>query len=145
MKKITLILLLIPIFLQAQIYSKKDILELVIPASCLFVAGGFDGSAEFLKHHYTGNSQFWNPSQSWHNKWRNGDPAQGEKFFLSSTALVGLTDGYHMMRTGKNIFMITGITIKIGERKKWYKYVIDGAILYTSYNIGFNLIYESLK
>lgn len=145
MKKITLIILLIPVFLQAQIYSKKDIQELVIPASCLFVAGGFDGGAEYLKFHYTQNSTYWNPSISWRNKWKNGDPQQGERFFMSSTAFVGLTDGYHMLRTARNGFMVIGITIRLGEKRKWYKYAIDSAILYTSYNLGFNLLYETLK
>lgn len=40
---------------------------------------------------------YWNPNTSWRNKWKNGDPRQGERFPLSSTALVATTDGWHML------------------------------------------------
>lgn len=143
--KLLFIVFLLPLSLNAQIYTKKDFKQILPSATCLFISGGFEGSAEYLKFHYDGSSQFWNPSLSWRNKWKNGDPAQGEKFFLSSTLLVGLTDGYHLLRTGRNVFIVTGIAIKIDEKKKWYKYLIDGLIVYTSYNMGFNLMYESLK
>lgn len=46
----------------------------------------------------TMNPLFWNPNKSWVNKWKNGDKAQGEKFFLSSTALVFLTDSWHLFK-----------------------------------------------
>jgi hypothetical protein len=39
--------------------------------------------------------QWWDKSVSWQNKWRNGDPNQGERFFGSSTAFVGVTDADH--------------------------------------------------
>jgi hypothetical protein len=45
------------------------------------------------------DQQFWNPELSWTNKWKNGDPAQGEKFFGSSTFLVSLTDGWHLFKS----------------------------------------------
>lgn len=35
------------------------------------------------------------PQLSWRNKWKDGDPAHGEAFPLSSTALVGVTDAWH--------------------------------------------------
>ena len=38
------------------------------------------------------NKQYWNPAISHRNKWKNRDSRQGEKFFMSSTLLVGLTD-----------------------------------------------------
>jgi len=41
-------------------------------------------------------SKSWmNKNQSWKNKWKNGDKEQGERFFLSSTVLVGFTDLWH--------------------------------------------------
>ena len=41
-------------------------------------------------------SKAWlNKNSSWVNKWKNGDKEQGERFFLSSTVLVGFTDLWH--------------------------------------------------
>ena len=37
----------------------------------------------------------WWTINSWKNKWKNGDPTKGERFFLSSTMLVALTDPWH--------------------------------------------------
>lgn len=45
-----------------------------------------------LKH------EFWNADVSWTNKWKKGNKNLGEKFFLSSTILVFLTDGWHLMQ-----------------------------------------------
>ncbi|RNI30936.1 hypothetical protein EFA69_06495 [Rufibacter immobilis] len=42
------------------------------------------------------NPLFWNPAVSWKNKYKDGDSGKGERFFLSTTALVFLTDGWHL-------------------------------------------------
>jgi hypothetical protein len=42
--------------------------------------------------------RFWNSEYSWQNKWMNGNPIFGEKFAFSSTILVFLTDGWHLMQ-----------------------------------------------
>lgn len=43
-----------------------------------------------------GNPLFWHKSESWRNKWKNGDPRKGEKFFGSSRWFVSLTDAWHV-------------------------------------------------
>lgn len=42
--------------------------------------------------------QWWNPQISHKNKWKNGERSRGEAFFLSSTALVPLTDAWHFFK-----------------------------------------------
>lgn len=42
------------------------------------------------------NPNFWNPSISWKNKYKNLDVSQGEKFLGSTTIFVFLTDGWHL-------------------------------------------------
>ena len=37
----------------------------------------------------------WAGPQAWRLKYRNGDPAQGPRFWLATTLLVGLTDLWH--------------------------------------------------
>jgi len=43
--------------------------------------------------------QYLDPSVSWENKYKNGDPTQGPRFFGSETFLVFLTDGWHLAKT----------------------------------------------
>ena len=38
----------------------------------------------------------WAGPESWRNKYRNGDPAKGPAFWLSTTALVFLSDLWHL-------------------------------------------------
>ena len=144
MKFLTLILLL-PVILQGQILTKKDI----APLCLTFTAGMFEGTAEALKFHYSNvdqklslNDNFWNPEISWRNKYKNGDPGQGERFTGSSTTLVWTTDGYHAMRFGRNTCLITGITLKIGDRQRWWKYFIELIAFYISYQVGFTITYD---
>jgi len=83
----------------------------------LVLSGACDATAEVLRINYAqyksvhknANDQFCNPAISWTNKWRNGDPEQGDAFFLSSNALVWTTDKYHMMRAARNVTMIAAI------------------------------------
>ena len=143
--KLLILILLLPVLIQAQILTKKDI----APLCLTFASGMFDGGAESLKFHYSEvnrkynlNDNFWNPALSWKNKYRNGDPSQGEAFTGSTTVFVWTTDGYHLMRGMRNITAMTAISIQIGERQKWWKYLIELATFYISYTIGFNLSYE---
>lgn len=73
-----------------------------------FLAGAFMGTMDTLSFHYSISifstfserwQKFWNPDLSWKNKYKEGDPEQGPKFKWSTTALVGLTDGWHLMQT----------------------------------------------
>ena len=42
------------------------------------------------------NPLFWEKHQSWKNKWKNGNPKDGERFLGSSTLLVWITDAWHL-------------------------------------------------
>ena len=119
----------------------------------MMLSGSFDATAEvlrinysyFAKVHPNANPEFWNPQESYKNKWKNGDYKQGEKFPLSSTALVFTTDAYHLFRMGRNVTMITAITIPIGRKgKNWKQYVVEDSIYYLSYTAGFNLMYNGV-
>lgn len=81
------------------------------------------------------NQNFWNPSISWKNKWKNGDRNQGEKFFGSSTFLVWLTDGWHLL---KMVFLLS-IIISIILYKPLFSIVIDGLLLIILWFIIFEL------
>ena len=125
--------------------TKKDI----APLCLTFASGMCDGGAESLKFHYEKvdsklnlNDKFWNPEISWKNKYKDGNPDNGAAFKGSTTCFVGVTDGYHLLRTGRNIMAITAITLKIGNKQKWWYYFLEAALFYLSYQIGFTITYE---
>ena len=41
---------------------------------------------------------FWDHSTAWKNKWKQGDPKNGERFPGSSTSFVTLMDGWHLVK-----------------------------------------------
>ena len=148
------LLLLITVTAQSQINvlgqtTKKQERNFFVTSSLLLVSGFADGLAEASKFHPAGvvevfgNPQFWDNSKSRRNKYRNGDPAQGAKFPLSTTALAWTTDGYHLSRMIRNSTMIAAVTIRIGEpTRDWYQYVIEAVIYYLTYQLGFTITYD---
>lgn len=153
MKNLLLFLiLLLNLNLYSQIIPKEDLKPIIIKSTLLFISGGCDATSEVLRINYSqfekvhtkANEQYWNPKVSYVNKWKNGDYTQGEKFFLSSTALVWTTDGYHMLRMIRNSTMITAIVIPIGKRKNWKQYAAEAIIYYGAYTTGFNLMYNGV-
>lgn len=151
MKKLLTILLLFSLTVQAQIIPKEAIKPLAIKSGLMMLSGACDATAEVVRINYSyfdaifpnANSQFWDAKKSQGNKWKNGNSKNGEKFFLSSTALAWTTDGYHLMRTMRNVTMITAIVIPIGGKKKnWKQYAAEGLIYYCSYTSGFTLMYN---
>lgn len=84
--------------------------QMLVSGGLMAVSGYAEGVRETLNYHYVdfkrvhpdANDQFWNPDQSWTNKYRNGDPSQGPAFWQSEHLLVGLTDGLHAMGTVRN-------------------------------------------
>ena len=124
--------------------------RLAIKSALMTFAGAMDGLAECSKYHYPAfsstfpnhNPNFWSP-QSWRNKWKNGDPAQGERFFGSSTFLVWTTDGYHMSRMARNFAVAGAVTIEIcGSKKPWQVYLFEFLAYMICYNLGFTIVYD---
>lgn len=123
---------------------------IAIKSGLLFTSGCFDATAEVCRINYSyfdkvftgANQQFWDAKQSAGNKWKDGNSKNGEKFFLSSTALAWTTDGYHLMRTMRNCTMIAAVTIDIGSKKPFKQYLIEAIIYYFSYTAGFNFTYN---
>ena len=76
----------------------------------LTVLGGICNSVmDTITYHYAtsifatlSNQQWWDPQLSWTNKWKNGDPEQGEAWLGSSTVFVWVTDAWHLF---KSIFL----------------------------------------
>ena len=76
----------------------------------------------------------WQIDNSWRNKWKNGDPNQGEKFWGSSRWFVPFTDAFHFtgMINHIIIFLMIGIFHFIQVESIWsilFLYLVGGYVL----------------
>ncbi len=113
----------------------------------LLLYGMIDGLMDRLQFHIETMpekiqmSKFWNPENSWRNKWKDGDPFNGEKFFLSSTVLVFLTDGWHLLKELKlqsiSLFMGLIISTSFG-----WSFILCWLSCRALISIGFKITYK---
>lgn len=115
----------------------------IAPAAAVFVAGGFEGAMDGLQFHYDKPDYFWNPDISWQNKYKNRDVAQGKTF--AGKYLVWTTDGWHLMKAGRNASIFTGFMLHPYRRQKWYWYIVEGVAYWAVNRAGFNLVYSLYK
>lgn len=135
-----LIILLTGIFAKCNA-QKFELKKHIAPAASVFVAGCFEGVMDGLQFHYDGSHPFWQPDISWKNKYINKDPNQGKTF--RGKYLVFTTDGWHLMKFGRNLSIFTALTLKLGdEKKKWWVYVVEGASYWIVNRVGFNITYK---
>ena len=119
--------------------------EHIAPAALVFVSGAFEGVMDHLQFHGDNGNQFWDPAVSWRNKYKGGDPANGKTF--AGKYMVWTTDGWHMMKFGRNLTMFAGFTLKLtsGTKKRWYWYAVEGVSYWAINRAGFNLTYKLLQ
>ena len=118
----------------------------------LTVCAGFcEGVMDKLQFHYhksvftnLNNNLFWDPEISWKNKYKNGNPIEGERFRFSSTFLVSLTDGWHLFKLLRNVLMFFSLVV-IGYHAKDITYLVFlMAVSRTLYGSGFWLSYYKI-
>lgn len=140
--------LLLSINSTAQKWYKLEKRDILAATSAMF-AGAFEGTAETLKWHYHefeaavpgANAEYWNPEISWRNKYRDGIPENGPKHFGSTTFLVWTTDGYHLMRTGRNLMFGTTLFLTPRKDSNWKTQLLRVAVYTLAYQAGFHLTY----
>jgi hypothetical protein len=74
------------------------------------------------------------------NKYKGGDPANGKTF--RGKYMVFTTDGWHLMKFSRNASIFYAFTLKVGEKKKWWVYIAEGAGYWLVNRVGFNLSYK---
>lgn len=89
---------------------------------------------------------YWVKSKSWVNKWKNGDPKQGEKFWGSSRWFVSFTDAWHLFGLIERIsfaiaFILSGLLI---ASNIWFIFFALGCyILFaTTFHIFYTYIFK---
>jgi len=142
------------IFIKAKtaVGYKFRLREHFAPAVLMFMAGAADGLNQVVSWKYHAfkkvfpgvNNIFWSPQLSYKNKYKNHDPAQGEKFFGSTTFLVWTTDAYHSTRFAEHLFMVGTVAVKLTQQKrKWYYYLAEAAGYWIVNRAGFTAVYNS--
>ena len=113
----------------------------------LFVAGICKSIMNITQFHFNNsifstfkNQKWFNPSISWKNKWKNGDPKQGEKFLGSSNIFVWVTDAWHFFQRMMQICMILSIVLYL----PMFGLIYDFFIFYTVYTLTFEVFYSKI-
>jgi hypothetical protein len=85
------------------------------------------------------NLPAWNPILSWKNKWKNGDPLQGERFWGSSTVFVFVTDAWHLAQFFRiNLLFASMIFLPIDNIL--YTVLIARVLFSVSFELGFRAL-----
>ena len=125
-----------------------------ITGSLVFTAGTAKGFNETLMFHWKAfrhsfpkaNPGWFYPTDSWRNKYKDGDPDAGPKFPLSTTLLAFTTDQYHLNNFINRVAWTTAFVVKIGEGKKPLKqYLLDFLYYSACHQAGFALTYYPFK
>ena len=99
----------------------------------------------FFARYPNADRRFWDNSISWQNKWRNGDPQQGEAFLGSSTVFVWSTDALHLSGTISNVTGVASLSIPLykgcGKMNLW-KHLAQVGITSAGYWLGFHSAYS---
>lgn len=120
----------------------------MIALICFLIVGVCKAVSDTLADHYEQsvfvkwNPWFWNKKISWINKYRYDAQKQLKpKFPFSTTALVFLTDGWHLFNMIGHIFIFAGILALIFLTPNIY-YALGS--VFGSQAIGFNICYSWL-
>lgn len=87
-------------------------------------------------------NQFWDNSVAWANKYKNKDPKQGPAFFGSTTFLVMLVDGWHVVK----LMWLIHLFLAIVFYNPITPYLaLDALILFIVFGLGHELFLYLLK
>lgn len=126
----------------------------ILTGALLFTSGAAKGFNETLQFNWWGfhdvfpkaNPQWFYPTNSFANKYKDGDPAKGPKFPFSTSLLVMLTDQYHLNNFIQRAALTAAVVIKIGDGKRPFRHYVFDAIYYTAcYQLGFGSVYYPFK
>jgi hypothetical protein len=129
---------------------------LLIAATLIALGGMCYGLKETVSHHYGAFAErfpqadpaWWNPDLSWRNKYEGGDPERGPAFWLSTSALVLVTDAYHLFGDLQLRFTCLGfVALAYGVLDysklilRFRPLLLGLALGWLIWSLGFHLIY----
>ena len=122
----------------------------LLTGGLVFIGGASKGFNETLQYNYRifektfpgVNDQWFDPKLSWRNKYKDGNPDSGPKYFLSTSVFVMATDQYHLNNFIHRASLMSALVLKICEGKKNWKYYLVDLLYYTAcYQLGFIAMY----
>lgn len=138
--------LLVILFVIASYSGNSQSLKEHIPAAiATFLSGMSDGARDGTMFRNDGAGRWWNGKQSWTNKYKNNDPAQGPAFFGSTTFLVALTDAPHAFNTLTHQFNAMALVLSPGTKgQSLGKKLLIGLGYGLTRQLGHTIVYEGL-
>lgn len=132
----------------------KIIIHLSLSALLWLCAGAANGVMDHLWYHYEQHriqpEQYWNPKVSWKNKYRDYPEDTRAAFPFAKTALVWLTDGWHLMKhimllcISGAIVLLTSLLIRlhrVGAYNALFWFIVAWVITY-AFGMGFHVTYS---
>jgi hypothetical protein len=130
----------------------QEVILIGLSIICIIGAAVSEAIMDKLLFHYNRSifitykkQQWWNPKLSWKNKWKNGNKEEGERFMLSSTLLVGLTDAWHFFKSIMIVLLCIAIAVYVSYNQLFIYKLFEISVLGTVWNITFNITYNKIK
>ena len=146
---------------KAQVNTPFNLRSEAPTMALLFLSGAADGFGDVLQFHYSefeqvfpnANEQWFNPELSWRNKYKNGDPNQGQRYPGSISVFVAGTDAWHASKLTRIATMSTALAIAPVQivdptrpnyrKRQWLKKFVLRTLAYSaSYHTGQFLVYN---
>lgn len=122
-----------------------DLKIILIPLALSLIAAIAMAAMDKIQHHWSVSifaqlGPWWNPKESWRLKWKNGDPAQGERFWGSSTVFVFVTDFWHLAKW----VMLKALFAAMawGLYEVWWQRLWAFVALHAAFSISFELFFR---
>ena len=90
------------------------------------------------------NPDYWNPSKSWRNKYKNRMAYQGPAFIGSTTFLSFLTDAWHLFQFLGNSFLALSVVVVIQDslNLNWWQTLLSFLVVNVSASIVYYPLYN---
>ena len=118
----------------------------------IILSGISEAIMDTLQFHYDNsifkrfkNQRFWYPGFSWMNKWKDGDPKNGERFLGSSTIFVSLTDAWHLFKFIHNQTLFLGLFFLSISNLTFSEAIVYFLIARVIFGVSFSLVYKYIS
>ncbi|NQY42380.1 MAG: hypothetical protein HRT87_03420 [Legionellales bacterium] len=104
------------------------------------IANAFMDTIAFKNGGRLPKNKWWSMKDSWKNKWKNGDPEQGEAFLGSSTVFVFVTDAWHFFQS----IMISCfcVSIAIASYTNYLDHIMVSITMFVACKVFFSAAFE---
>jgi hypothetical protein len=126
---------------------------LVISLIIISLAGLAEAVMDVIQFHFSDSifsnsinykNNYWNPQDSWKNKWKDYDPQLGEKFKGSSTLFVFTTDAWHFFKFIRTSLLFIGLGIIAWQVESFINLILLIALARTIFGIAFTLGFDKI-